>query len=192
MTFKQLEQFLKTEKWQAGSEDDADMCGKYARCAYCDRFSDYPCARAYDTLMRKKREGKASVSSWQYKEPDVKAKFGTDFAEEEKDTGMTRITLDPEDLFYFFLGGKSVGMYTHPFYAKEMGETETDVYPHTTYVALPAIPASDEPAEPIAEEEEEVQYDRVHDGRGMLKVRKRSGEGTRVLVLKRRVQSETV
>ena len=54
MTFKQLEQFLKTEKWRAGSEQESDMCGKYARCVYCDRFSDYPCARAYDMLMKKK------------------------------------------------------------------------------------------------------------------------------------------
>ena len=97
MTFKQLEQFLRTEKWRAGTEQESNMCGKYARCAYCDRFSDYPCARAYDTLMKKKREGKAVVSFWQYPEPDVKEKFGTCFAGEDSVDGVARISINPED-----------------------------------------------------------------------------------------------
>ena len=78
MTFKQLEQFLKTEMWRAGARRESELCGAYARCAYCDRFGDCPCARAYDTLMKKKSEGKATVSNFRLSEPDVRGKFGTD------------------------------------------------------------------------------------------------------------------
>lgn len=86
MTFKQLEQFLREENVRAGARRETDLCGKYARCAYCDRFCDFPCARAYDTLMKKKREGKATSAFWQFPEPDVRGRFGAVFASGE-DTG---------------------------------------------------------------------------------------------------------
>lgn len=130
MTFKQLEQFLKTEQWRAGTEQESNMCGKYARCVYCDRFSDYPCARAYDTLMKKKREGKAVVSSWQYPEPDVKEKFGTCFACEDAVDAVARISINPEDLFFFSMGGRNMETY-QPYYTKETDDTELYSYAQT-------------------------------------------------------------
>ena len=78
MTYEQLEQFLKT---------DFAGCDKYARCAHCDRSCDYPCARAFDALVKKRSEEGEDAGSWLLPEPDVQEKFGTVFAsgnEEEK------------------------------------------------------------------------------------------------------------
>lgn len=83
MTFKQLEQFLRAEILRAGARSESDFCGKYARCAYCDRFCEYPCAYAYDTLMRKMKAGKPVVATPMLPEPDVRGKFGTVFASED-------------------------------------------------------------------------------------------------------------
>lgn len=181
MTFKQLEQFLKTEKWRAGFEQESDMCGKYARCVYCDRFSDYPCARAYDMLMKKKREGKAVVSSWQYSEPDVKEKFGTCFAVEDAAGEVARISINPEDLFFFSLGGRNMDMYQQSYYVNETDETEVHSYAQTA-LSLPA-----------------AAHERKYDtGRKRWKVGSivplnyNAGNGTRVLVIRKRVKNESI
>lgn len=179
MTFKQLEQFLRTEKWRAGTQQNSDMCGKYARCAYCDRFSDFPCARAYDTLMRKKREGKASVSFWQFPEPDVKEKFGTVYASEDADGVVTRISIDPEDLFYFSLGGRNVEMYSQPYYGKEAGESEPR-YPQTVYASLPDGSGESEFAGD--------RYFSERTGGGAVSLNA-DENGTRVLVIRKRAKT---
>lgn len=78
MTFKQLEQFLKEENRRDGAQREWDACGKYARCAYCDRSVDYPCARAYDALVKKGSEETENVL--RLPEHDVKGRFGTALA----------------------------------------------------------------------------------------------------------------
>lgn len=179
MTFKQLEQFLRTEKWRAGTEQEANMCGKYARCAYCDRFSDYPCARAYDTLMKKKREGKAVVSSWLFPEPDVKEKFGTCFACEDAVGAVARISINPEDLFFFSMGGRNVDMYRH-YYAKE-DDTELHSYSETA-LTLPAVP----------------QERKYNTGRkrwrvgSIVPINSIGNNGTRVLVIRKRAKDKEI
>lgn len=176
MTFKQLEQFLRTEKWRASTEQNSEMCGKYARCVYCDRFSDYPCARAYDTLIKKKRMGKAQASAWQFPEPDVKEKFGTCFASEDIISSVTRISINPEDLFYFSLGGRNMDMYAQPYYGRESGEAEM------TY---------SQPALPLPEDTEVGKYDterRRYKVGGVVSVHTNDHNGTRVLVIRKRTK----
>lgn len=51
MTRKQLQQFLDVEKWKASEAHGCDMCGRYARCRYCVRTEQYPCAAAHDRLI---------------------------------------------------------------------------------------------------------------------------------------------
>lgn len=182
MTFKQLEQFLKTEKWRAGTKQNSDMCGKYARCAFCDRYCDYPCARAYDTLVRKKREGKATLSSWHYPEPDVKEKFGTVYASEES-VGNVRISIDPEDLFFFSLGGRSREAFAAAYFGSETGIAEGTPSPQPVYASLPAVAEDGE-----AEIQEKTLTSRRAEG-GVLVRRKSAKEGTRVLVIRKRTQS---
>ncbi|MDE6411619.1 MAG: hypothetical protein K2L02_03685 [Clostridia bacterium] len=176
MTFKQLEQFLRTEKWRAGTAQDAQMCGKYARCAYCDRFSDYPCARAYDTFIKKKRTGKAQVAAWQYPEPDVKEKFGTCFASEDSVEGVTRISINPEDLFYFSLGGRSMELY-QSYYGREPQEEEINSY--------------SPPALPVPAETEVGKYEtgrRRFKVNGIVSLHTNDKNGTRVLVIRKRAK----
>ncbi len=76
MTLRQLEQYLLTEKWRAGAKNGTDMCGRYARCAYCDRFLPYPCASAYDKYVKNAVQGGAAAPAWAEPEPPVKEKFG--------------------------------------------------------------------------------------------------------------------
>lgn len=177
MTFRQLEQFLRTEKWRAGTRQDSEMCGKYARCAYCDRFSDYPCARAYDTFIKKKRTGKAQVAAWQIPEPDVKEKFGTCFASEDAVGAVTRISINPEDLFYFSLGGRSMELYAQSYYGREPQEAEINSY--------------SQPALPLPEETEEGKYEtgrRRYKVNGIVSLHTSGNSGTRVLVIRKRAK----
>ena len=81
MTYRQLEQYLRTEKWRAGAEYGADMCGRYARCAYCDRSSAYPCAYAFDALVRTVGLEGEGIPEWVVPEPPVNERFGTVYAE---------------------------------------------------------------------------------------------------------------
>lgn len=85
MTYRQLEQYLRTEKWRAGAEYGADMCGRYARCAFCDRSAAYPCAYAFDALVREVGLGSGAIPEWVTPEPPVEERFGTVYA--EPDTG---------------------------------------------------------------------------------------------------------
>lgn len=121
MTFKQLEQFLREENIRAGARHESDLCGKYARCAYCDRFCDFPCARAYDMLMKKKREGKATASFFQLPEPDVKGKFGTVFASEVETAPQYKSLPAPKKTEYKS-GKTGVGVLTLKSNAGKRGE----------------------------------------------------------------------
>jgi len=80
MTLRQLEQYLLTEKWRAGAKNGTDMCGRYARCAYCDRFVSYPCASAYEKYVRTPPADRVTPA-WAEPEPPVKKKFGTVFVD---------------------------------------------------------------------------------------------------------------
>lgn len=50
MTLKELQEYLDLEKWKDSERNACDMCGRYARCRYCDRGADDPCARAHNRL----------------------------------------------------------------------------------------------------------------------------------------------
>lgn len=51
MTIKELQEFLDAEKWKDSEIHACDMCGRYARCRYCDRNEQFPCAMAHNRLM---------------------------------------------------------------------------------------------------------------------------------------------
>ena len=51
MTIKELQEFLDAEKWKDSEIHACDMCGRYARCHYCDRNEQFPCAMAHNRLM---------------------------------------------------------------------------------------------------------------------------------------------
>lgn len=151
MTFKQLEQFLNKEKWRASANLKTNACGIYARCSYCDQFSDYPCARAFDALMKKRKDGKAPPAAWQHPEPNVEEEFGTLFASEEGggDSGFSRVSINPEDLFFFNLGGRNAEAYTQAYYEKEAETAVVDAgynSPIPTYTEESPVPDSTETA----------------------------------------------
>ena len=51
MTFQALQEYLDVVKWKDSEKIRADMCGRYARCRYCNRTEDFPCARAHNRLI---------------------------------------------------------------------------------------------------------------------------------------------
>ena len=51
MTLRELQEFLDAEKWKDSEIHACDMCGRYARCRYCVRTEQYPCAMAHNRLM---------------------------------------------------------------------------------------------------------------------------------------------
>lgn len=75
MTLKQLQRYLEMEKWRETAKRGADMCGSYARCAYCNRYDEYPCAEAYRRYLA---EGAHEENEFTIPEPPVKRMFGTD------------------------------------------------------------------------------------------------------------------
>ena len=81
MTLKELERYLKIQKLQEGARRGVDMCGRYARCSYCDRFEQYPCAKAHNIYMRALELG-AAQNSELCPEPPVEEVFGAKYAEE--------------------------------------------------------------------------------------------------------------
>ncbi len=83
MTNKQLQQFLDEEKWKDSEAHACDMCGRYARCRYCVRTEQYPCAMAHGRLLEAMNAPVPDpVPDWLLPEPDVAAKFGTPVADE--------------------------------------------------------------------------------------------------------------
>ncbi len=82
MTLQELQEYLDVEKWEESARRSTDMCGRYARCMECNRFEDYPCARAHNRLEDKKARG-ATVPVWFVPEPNVQEKFGETIAQEE-------------------------------------------------------------------------------------------------------------
>ncbi len=83
MTFEQLQKYLDEDKWIESSLRGVDMCGRYARCRYCDRGASYPCARAHNKLIEMRSASVPdAIPSWLLSEPPVKKKFGTEIATE--------------------------------------------------------------------------------------------------------------
>lgn len=78
MTLKQLQRYLETEKWRETAKRGADVCGCYARCAYCNRYDEYPCAEAYRRYLS---DSAREENEFALPEPPVKRVFGTETAE---------------------------------------------------------------------------------------------------------------
>ncbi len=84
MTFRQLQEYLDAVKWEDSVARSCDMCGRYARCRYCVRTEEYPCAMAHNRLVAATNAPVPDhVPDWLLPEPDVEAKFGTLTASEE-------------------------------------------------------------------------------------------------------------
>lgn len=85
MTREALQKFLDEEKWKDSVERSCDMCGRYARCRYCVRTQEYPCAAAHNRLIEATTAPVPDyVPEWLLPEPDVFAKFGTLTADDAK------------------------------------------------------------------------------------------------------------
>lgn len=84
MTFRQLQEYLDAVKWEDSVARSCDMCGRYARCRYCVRTEEYPCAMAHNRLVAATNAPVPDhVPDWLLSEPDVEAKFGALTATEE-------------------------------------------------------------------------------------------------------------
>ena len=79
MTLRQLQEFLDEEKWKDSEAHACDMCGRYARCRYCVRTEEFPCAAAHRRLAEVLASPTPErIPEWLLPEPDVAAKFGTE------------------------------------------------------------------------------------------------------------------
>ncbi len=84
MTLQALQEYLDVVKWKNSEKIRADMCGRYARCRYCNRTEDYPCARAHNRLVEMQSSPVPDhIPEWLLPEPPVKEQFGEELADEE-------------------------------------------------------------------------------------------------------------
>ncbi len=82
MTLQQLQEFLDDKKWKDSEAHACDMCGRYARCRYCVRTEEYPCAMAHDRFVAATSAPVPDrVPDWLLPEPDI-PEPGTPAAEE--------------------------------------------------------------------------------------------------------------
>ena len=74
MTLKALQEYLDVAKWKDSEKFHADMCGRYARCRYCTRTEEYPCARAHNRLAEMQASPVPDrIPEWLLPEPPVPA-----------------------------------------------------------------------------------------------------------------------
>ena len=59
MNFEQEQILLDKEKWYDSIIAGEDRCGSYEFCASCDKWEEYPCARA----MRRYKKGYIRLAS---------------------------------------------------------------------------------------------------------------------------------
>ncbi len=72
MTLARLQHYLDLEKWNESAKRGHDMCGRYARCRYCDRFAQHPCALAHNKLIAEQEKEEAEpIPEWLVPEPPV-------------------------------------------------------------------------------------------------------------------------
>ncbi len=72
MNVEQLQEYLDVEKWHESESRGHDMCGRYARCRYCNRFEPYPCAHAHNRLVAMLHSSKPEpIPAWLLPEPPV-------------------------------------------------------------------------------------------------------------------------
>ena len=81
MTLKELQEFLDAEKWKDSEAHACDMCGRYARCRYCVRTEDEPCAMAHNRLIAATNAPVPDrIPDWLLPEPKIPAQPEVDRA----------------------------------------------------------------------------------------------------------------
>ena len=72
MTLQVLQEYLDVVKWKDSEKIHADMCGRYARCRYCTRTEDFPCARAHNRLAEMMASPvQDRIPEWLLPEPEI-------------------------------------------------------------------------------------------------------------------------
>ena len=79
MTIKELHEFLDAEKWKDSEIHACDMCGRYARCRYCDRNEQFPCAMAHNRLMSAIHAPVPDrIPDWLLPEPEIPSEISSE------------------------------------------------------------------------------------------------------------------
>ncbi len=79
MTIKELQEFLDAEKWKDSEIHACDMCGRYARCRYCDRNEQFPCAMAHNRLMSAIHAPVPDrIPDWLLPEPEIPSEISSE------------------------------------------------------------------------------------------------------------------
>ena len=96
MTIKELQEFLDAEKWKDSEIHACDMCGRYARCRYCDRNEQFPCATAHNRLMSAIHAPVPDrIPDWLLPEPEIPSEISSETVTE--DVSKNRADKDQED-----------------------------------------------------------------------------------------------
>ena len=86
MTFDELEAFLQEEKRKDEEVRGMELCGRYARCRYCRRYLENPCAHAHNALVDiYEARLNDNIPAWMLPEPPVALVFGADKATNGKE-----------------------------------------------------------------------------------------------------------
>ena len=74
MTLEQMQEYLDRIKWEDSERHGGDMCGRYARCRYCRRTEETPCARAHERLLSVQASPDPEpIPAWLIPEPEIPA-----------------------------------------------------------------------------------------------------------------------
>lgn len=96
MTIKELQEFLDAEKWKDSEIHACDMCGRYARCRYCDRNEQFPCATAHNRLMSAIHAPVPDrIPDWLLPEPEIPSENSSETVTE--DVSKNRAEKDQEN-----------------------------------------------------------------------------------------------
>ena len=150
MTIKELQEFLDAEKWKDSEIHACDMCGRYARCRYCDRNEQFPCAMAHNRLMSAIHAPVPDrIPDWLLPEPEIPSEISSETVTEgvmknraEKDqenTNAQHQSVQPQTTQADALQSTKMPA------VKESAEDVKEALPvHKDAFLFPAVPRTDE------------------------------------------------
>lgn len=150
MTIKELQEFLDAEKWKDSEIHACDMCGRYARCRYCDRNEQFPCAMAHNRLMSAIHAPVPDrIPDWLLPEPEIPSEISSETVTEGVSKNRAEKVQENTNAQQQFVQPKTTQtdalQSTKMPAVKESAEDVKEALPvHKDAFLFPAVPRTDE------------------------------------------------
>lgn len=150
MTIKELQEFLDAEKWKDSEIHACDMCGRYARCRYCDRNEQFPCAVAHNRLMSAIHAPVPDhIPDWLLPEPEIPSEISSETVTEDVSKNRAEKDQENTNAQQQFVQPKTTQtdalQSTKMPAVKESAEEVKEALPvHKDAFLFPAVPRTDE------------------------------------------------